>query len=81
MAGQTGKWKEEQVPKVNGLGKRLLNAAEAAAYLGLAEQTVRQWASMEKLPKVKVGVKALRFRKEDLDQFIEAGWVPARPQE
>ncbi len=61
--------------------KRLYNAAEATAYLGMAEQTVRQWASMGKLAKVKVGVKALRFRKEDLDRIIDEGWVPARSHE
>ena len=54
--------------------KRLLNAQEAAIYLGLAEHTVRQWASMRKIPFVKLG-RALRFDKEVLDKFIETNQV------
>lgn len=52
------------------VGKRLLNAKETAEYLGLKEWTVRQWASMGKLPKVKLG-KALRFDRLDLERFVE----------
>ena len=51
--------------------KRLLDAREAAAYLGLSESTIRQWASMRKIPTVKMG-RALRFDKVELDKLIEA---------
>ena len=56
--------------------KRLLTAAEAAEYLGLAEWTIRQWASMGRIPKVKLG-KALRFDVEDLDRLIAKSKIPA----
>ncbi len=59
------------------LKKRLLTAAEAAEYLCLAEWTVRQWASMGRIPKVKMG-RSLRFDLADLDDVIEKGKTPAR---
>ena len=58
--------------------KRLYTASQTAEYLGLKEQTVRQWASMGKLPKVKLGGKALRFDKDDLDRLIASDKSPAR---
>ena len=59
------------------ISKRLLTAAEAAEYLGMAEWTLRQWASMRKIPKVKLG-KALRFDVDDLDKWIAEKKIPAR---
>ncbi len=59
-------------------GKRLLNAKETAEYLGLAESTIRGWASQGRIPKVKLRGKALRFDKSDLDQIIAADKSPAR---
>ena len=61
--------------------KRLLDAGEAAAYLGLSEHTIRQWASQGRIPKVKLGGKALRFDKVDLDRFIAQDRIPARSHE
>lgn len=57
--------------------KRLLTASEAGEYLGLAEWTIRQWASMGRIPKVKLG-KALRFDVEDLDRYIEGNKTAAK---
>ena len=56
--------------------KRLLTASEAGEYLGLAEWTVRQWASMGRITKVKMG-KALKFDLEDLDRLIAKSKIPA----
>ena len=58
--------------------QRLLNAKEAALYLGLAEATVRQWASMGRIPKVILGA-ALRFDVEDLDRMIVKSKIPVAP--
>ncbi len=58
--------------------KRLLDAREAACYLGLSESTLRQWACQGRIPKVKLRGKALRFDKSDLDQIIAADKSPAR---
>ena len=58
-------------------GKRLLNVPEAAEYLSLAEQTIRNWASMGKLPKVQA-YGALRFDIQALDQWIENRSGPSK---
>ena len=50
--------------------KRLLNAREAAQYLGLQADTVYRKARLRELPSVKVGG-ALRFDVEALNRFIE----------
>lgn len=57
--------------------KRLLTASEAAEYLGLAEQTVRNWASTGKLPKVRA-YGSLRFDIEALDDWIDERTEPMR---
>jgi len=52
------------------VGKRLLNAVEAAEYLGLSVDTVYKMARLRELPSVKVG-RALRFDVEALDLYIK----------
>lgn len=59
------------------LKKRLLTADEAAAYLGIAVQTVRNWASTGKLPKVRAHG-CLRFDIEALDRWIREHSEPER---
>jgi len=59
-------------------GKRLLTATEAAEYLGVAESTIRGWASQGRIPKVKIGGTALRFDVKELDLLIESDKFPAR---
>ena len=50
----------------------LLSRAQAAAYLGLARQTLDEWASTHRygLKFFKIG-RLAKYRKEDLDQWIE----------
>ena len=52
------------------VGKRLLNAEEAAGYLGLKVDTVYRKARLRELPSVKVG-RALRFDVKALERFVE----------
>ena len=52
------------------VGKRLLNAEEAARYLGLEVDTVYKKARLRELPSVKVG-RALRFDLKALEGYIE----------
>jgi excisionase family DNA binding protein len=54
--------------------RRLLTAAEAAEYLGLSEQSVRQRAYRRQLPFVRVG-RNLRFDLRQLDQYIDENTV------
>jgi excisionase family DNA binding protein len=52
------------------VGKRLLNAEEAAGYLGLKVDTVYKKARLRELPSVKVG-RSLRFDVKALERFVE----------
>jgi excisionase family DNA binding protein len=54
----------------SGVGRRLLNAREAAQYLGLEVDTVYKKARLRELPCVKVG-RALRFDVQALERFVE----------
>ena len=56
------------------VGKRLLTAREAAAYLGLAEDTVYKKARWRELPSVKVG-RSLRFDLRALERFVEQNTI------
>lgn len=58
-----------------GVGKRLLNVREAAAFLGLAEDTVYRKSRLRELPSVKVG-RALRFDRVALERYIELHTIP-----
>jgi excisionase family DNA binding protein len=59
---------------------RFVDAAGAAAYLGLAERTLRRWAYENRIPFYKFGPQTLRFDIADLDAFAEAGRVEAIDQ-
>jgi len=50
----------------------MLTRVEAAEYLGIKPQTLAIWASTGRyaLPMIKIG-RAVRYRKEDLDRFID----------
>jgi excisionase family DNA binding protein len=55
---------------------RLLDATEAAWYLNVTPRWIRSAWGQRKLPAVKVG-RAVRFRVEDLDAYVEAQRVGA----
>jgi predicted DNA-binding transcriptional regulator AlpA len=54
------------------LASPLLCRKDAARYLGVASQTMAQWASTGRvlLPIVKLGSRKVAYRKADLDAFI-----------
>ena len=56
---------------VGAANSTLLTRREAAAYLGVAEQTLAVWkcTGRRSLPFVKIG-RLVRYRKADLDAFI-----------
>jgi excisionase family DNA binding protein len=54
--------------------KRLLNAEQAAEYLGLQVDTIYRKARLRELPSVKVG-RSLRFDLEALKRFIEQNTI------
>lgn len=58
----------------------LLSRKEAAAYLGVAEQTLAIWKCTKRydLPYVKIG-KLVKYKKSDLDAFIARNVQSAQP--
>jgi len=49
------------------------NENQAARYIGVSGAVLRLWRSQEKGPRhFKAGVKLVRYRKTDLDSWIEA---------
>ena len=57
--------------------ENLLTLKEAAARLRLSRHTLRSWVRQRRLPAVRLGRRALRFRAEDLDAVVNASHVPA----
>ena len=55
----------------------LLRYEQAADYLGIEIPTVKKWVKEGKLPYVKISRKCTRFKKVDLDKFIESARVEA----
>ena len=51
---------------------------EAAEYLGCKPGTLRRWASQKKVPHIKVGY-LTRYRKADLDEYLDRNCVAAIP--
>lgn len=54
----------------------MLNREDAAKYLGISSSTLANWACTRKfnIPYIRLG-KAVRYRKSDLDAFIESNAV------
>jgi excisionase family DNA binding protein len=57
---------------------QFLRVYEAAQYLNVEESTIRAWLLRRKLPKVRVGDRAIRIPRAALDKLIREGTVPAR---
>jgi excisionase family DNA binding protein len=49
-----------------------MDAAKAAAYLGVAIGTIRNWTSMKFIPHAKRG-RIVRYRRAELDRWMAAG--------
>ena len=50
-----------------------LRTPEAAAYLGVHEETIRRWAREGVIPAAKLGNRGgFWFKREDLDRFLDA---------
>jgi len=61
------------------IGGRILNIKDAAAYTGLAVDTLYKMVSQRRIPYVKLGG-ALRFKPEHLDQWIKQNTVMPMPE-
>lgn len=58
-------------------GRRLVDAAEAAAYLGLTEVALRSKVQRREVPFVRVSKRQLRFDVRQLDEWIAERTVEA----
>ena len=48
----------------------LLKTKEVAEYLKISDQQVRRLVDKKELPCIKISQRVLRFRKEDIEEFI-----------
>jgi excisionase family DNA binding protein len=58
----------------------LLDVAQVAALLHCRPALVRSLAHRGELPYVRVGVKLMRFRPEDVERFVAGHLQPSRPK-
>jgi len=57
--------------------KILLTAAEVAELTGFAEGTIRHFVSARRIPVVRISARCVRFRRSDVDSWLEQHHVPA----
>jgi excisionase family DNA binding protein len=64
-------------------GKELLDTAQVAKWLNIAESTVRKWVHYGFIPHVKIG-RCVRYREEDIETWLqertEAGRATLAPE-
>jgi excisionase family DNA binding protein len=49
---------------------RLMNVRDVAAYLGIDPLSVYRWVSRGRMPFIRLSARCLRFRLEDIEQFV-----------
>jgi excisionase family DNA binding protein len=57
--------------------KILLTAAEVSELTGFAEGTIRHFVSAHRIPVVRISARCVRFRRCDVDLWLEQHLVPA----
>ena len=53
---------------------QLMTVEEAASTLAIKTSTLRKWISQKRVPIVRVGERAIRIRKEDIEKMIQEGF-------
>lgn len=59
--------------------EKLLNVKEAAEYLSVHPETLREWARQGELPCYKVKGR-WKFRLTDVDEFVSKSYMPTRKE-
>jgi excisionase family DNA binding protein len=59
-------------PAFNSAPEHLLTCAEAAQFFKVHIETIRIWCRRRKLTYVRLGKCDVRFRKQDIDEFIQS---------
>jgi excisionase family DNA binding protein len=57
---------------------RLLTGRQVADLLGVSTKTVLRWALEGELPSIRLSNRAIRFRQDQLEQWLEQRTAPAR---
>jgi excisionase family DNA binding protein len=57
--------------------KILLTAAEVATLTGFAEGTIRHFVSQRRIPVVRISARCVRFRRSDIDLWLEEMLIPS----
>jgi excisionase family DNA binding protein len=55
----------------------LLTCLEAARFLNVRPATIRAWTSTRKISSIRIGTRAVRYRRGDLERLLKAGLRPA----
>ena len=58
--------------------EQLLTVTEAAQRLALKPSTVRKMLYQRRLPRVRIGRRAIRIREADVEALVRLGFEPAR---
>ena len=62
------------------MAEPVLNASEAAKYLGVCRKTMSDWLAAGRIRHAKIGTRLIRIRVADLDEFLKANEVaPVKP--
>ena len=59
--------------------KILLTVAEVAKLTGFAEGTLRHFISQKRIPVVRISARCVRFRRSDVETWLEQMVIPAAP--
>jgi excisionase family DNA binding protein len=60
------------------MDKEILTVEDLAQYLQITSLTVYRWVRVGKIPHIKLGGKAIRFRKVDIDEWLKSKTQPAK---
>ena len=52
---------------------------EAALYMGVKVSRLRSWVRARRIPFIRYGYRTHRFRRTDLDKFMDENTVKAKP--
>jgi excisionase family DNA binding protein len=55
--------------------KNLINYREAAELLGVKPHTVQIWTSQKRIPHIKLGGRAVRYDRDELDKWVASQHV------
>jgi excisionase family DNA binding protein len=59
---------------------QLLTVPEFAQMLRISVATVRAWVMHRRVPFIKLGDKAIRFRRSDVEEMLASSFVAAKPR-